>query len=436
VQATSANMLNMIGIGPFITIPAILATMNGPQAMLGWVLGAVLAVSDGLVWAELGAAMPGAGGPYVYLREAYGPNGLGRLMSFLYIWQVMVSAPLSTASGAVGFAHYTRYFFPDIESWQIKLVAALLCLGVTALLYRDIRSVGRLSVALWIVVLGTAAWIVVSGLVHFRVRQAFDLPADAFTAPGAMKGLGGATLIAMYSYGGYFNVCLFGGEVREPGRTIPRSILLAIGAVAILYVTMSITIVGVVPWREAMATTSVVSLFIERIHGPWAGKLVTVLILWTSLGSVFAILLGYSRVPYAAAKDGRFFAPFARLHPTRHFPHVSLLLLGIGSAIACWFDLEALIKALIVIQILIQFLAQIVAVTLVRRHRKDIARPFHMWLYPLPSVVAAGGWLYILGTSGGAFVVAGLLMMAFGVGAYLLRARGAHEWPFAPEAGR
>lgn len=430
VQATSANMLNMIGIGPFITIPTILATMGGPQAMLGWVLGALIATCDGMVWAELGAAMPGAGGPYLYLQEAYGPKGLGRLMSFLYIWQTMVSAPLSTASGAVGFAHYTRYFFPAIAPWQIQLVAAGICLGVTALLYRDIRSVGRLSVALWVVVLATAGWIVIAGLVNFRASLAFDLPEGGLSRPGALGGLGGATLIAMYSYGGYFNVCLFGGEVKDPGKTIPRSILLAIAAVALLYVTMSVTIIGVVPWREAMQTTSVVSVFIERIHGPWAGKLVTVLILWTSLGSVFAILLGYSRVPYAAAKDGRFFAPFARLHPTRGFPHVSLLTLGVASAVACWLDLDELIKALIVIQILIQFLAQTVAVTLIRRRRKDIERPFRMWLYPLPSLVAAGGWIYILASSGAVFVLAGLGLMAVGVASYLLRARGAREWPF------
>jgi amino acid transporter len=434
VQATSTNMLNMIGIGPFITIPAILATMGGPQAMLGWVLGAVIAICDGLVWAELGAAMPGAGGPYVYLREAYGPEKLGRLMSFLYIWQTMVSAPLSTASGAVGFAQYLRYFVPAIAPWQIQLVAALTCIGVTGLLYRDIRSVGRLSIVLWVVVIGTALWIVIAGLVKFVPAQAFDVAPDAFTRPGALAGLGGATLIAMYSYGGYFNVCLFGGEVKDPGRTIPRSILLAIALVALLYVTMSVTIIGVVPWREALQTTSVVSLFIERIHGAWAGKLVTVLILWTSLGSVFAILLGYSRVPYAAAKDGRFFAPFARLHPTRNFPHVSLLTLGIASAVACWLDLEELIKALLVIQILIQFIAQVVAVTLVRRYRKDIARPFRMWLYPVPSVVAGAGWLYILLSSGAVFVLAGLALMGFGVASYLVRAQRAREWPFAAPA--
>lgn len=428
VEATSTNMLNMIGIGPFITIPAILMTMGGPQAMLGWVFGALIALCDGLVWAELGAAMPGVGGPYVYLQEAYGPKSLGRLMSFLYIAQTLVCAPLGTASGAAGFAQYTKYFFPDLLPWHIKLIAAATCLVVTALLYRDIRSVGRLSVAMWVIVIGTALWIVIAGLVKFDAKLAFDIPSDALTRPGALAGLGSATLIAMYSYGGYFNVCLFGGEVKDPSRTIPRSILLAVVAVAVLYVLMSVVIIGVVPWQEAMKTTSVVSVFIERIHGPMAGKLITVLILWTALGSVFAILLGYSRVPYAAAKDGRFFAPFAKLHPTRNFPHLSLLTLGIGSAIACFFDLDELIKALMVIQILVQFIAQVIAVALIRK--RGITRPFKMWLYPLPALVAGAGWIVILFASGAKYVAAGVVLMSLAIGAYLLRARRAQEWPF------
>jgi amino acid transporter len=118
--ATSANMLEMIGAGPFITIPILLAKMNGPQAILGWVAGAVVALCDGMVWAELGAAMPGTGGPYHYLSEAYGPRGLGRMMSFLFIWQTIFLAPLSIASGAVGFAQYARFLAKDMTPLQEK----------------------------------------------------------------------------------------------------------------------------------------------------------------------------------------------------------------------------------------------------------------------------------------------------------------------------
>nr|BAL54943.1 hypothetical conserved protein [uncultured Acidobacteriota bacterium] len=434
LQATSTNMLNMIGIGPFITLPIMIATMGGPHALIGWIVGALISLCDGLVWAELGAAMPGSGGPYLYLQQAYGPNRWGRLMSFLYIWQTIFIAPLSIASGAVGFALYTKYFWPTMTAWETKLLAAGLCLFVTALLYRDIRSVGRVSVALWIVVMLTVGWVVISGLRHFEWRLVLDLPPEAFRLSREfLMGLGGATLIAMYSYGGYFNVCLFGGEVKDPGSTIPRSIILAILAVAALYITMSVTILGVIPWRDAMRSSSIVSDFIARLYGPWAGSLVTGLILWASLGSIFAILLGYSRVPYAAAVEGRFFAPFARLHPTKRFPAFSLVTVGLLSAAACWFTLDAIIKALLVIQIVIQYIAQIAAVVLIRHFRPDIARPFRMWLYPVPVLIAFLGWMYILISSGLPFILAGLGLLFLGTGAYLWRAYRKREWPFVPK---
>jgi amino acid transporter len=423
-------MLEMIGVGPFITIPVLLAKMNGPQAMLGWLIGAVVALSDGMVWAELGAAMPGSGGPYRYLSEAYGPKTLGRMMSFLFVWQTILLTPLSIGSGAVGFAQYAKYLYKDMNWWEEKAIAMAVCLFLTALLYRDIRSIGRLSIAMWSVVIGTALWITVTGVIHFDAHRAFDFPAGAFEPSSAFFfGLGGATLIAMYDYGGYNNVCFFAGEVRRPERVIPRSILLSIAAVAALYLTMNVTILGVVPWQEAVKSTAIVSDFIQRIHGPAAATIVTVLILWTTFASVFAAMLGLSRVPYAAAVEGRFFRPFARLHPTRNCPGFSLWFLGVLSAFACLLTLDVLINALIVIQVLIQFLAQVVAVPLIRR-RPDIVRPFQMPLYPLTPIVAFAGWLYILIASGWKYVAVGLALLAIGVAAYFLRARFVREWPY------
>jgi amino acid transporter len=428
--ATSANMLEMIGVGPFITIPVLLAKMNGPQAMLGWLIGALIALCDGMVWAELGAAMPGSGGPYHYLSEAYGPKRLGRMMSFLFIWQTVLLTPLSIGSGAVGFAQYARYLYKDMSWVQEKAIAMAVCLLLTVLLYRSIRSIGRLSVVMWTVVIATALWITVTGILHFNSARAFDFPPGAF-APSRMfvVGLGGAALIAMYDYGGYNNVCFFAGEVRRPERVIPRAILLSICAVAALYLTMNLTIIGVVPWREAIRSTSIVSDFIQRIHGSAAAIVITVLILWTTFASVFAAMLGLSRVPYAAAVEGRFFTPFAHWHPTRNCPGFSLWFLGILSALACLLTLDMLINALIVIQVIIQFLAQIVAVPLIRR-RAEIVRPFHMPLYPLTPIVAFGGWLFILVASGWAYIAAGCGLLLLGIGAYLVRARIVREWPY------
>jgi amino acid transporter len=284
---------------------------------------------------------------------------------------------------------------------------------------------------MWTVVIGTALWIAITGLWHFDARLAFAFPPGAFTPSRAFfYGLGGATLIAMYDYGGYNNVCFFAGEVKQPERVIPRAILLSIVAVAALYLTMNITIIGVVPWREAIKSTAIVSDFIQRIHGQRAATVVTVLILWTTFASVFAAMLGLSRVPYAAAVEGRFFRPFARLHPTRNCPGFSLWFLGTGSALACLLTLDTLINALIVIQVLIQFLAQVAAVPLIRRNRPDIVRPFQMPLYPWTAMLAFAGWLYILVASGWQYIAAGIGLLAVGIGAYLLRARGSREWPF------
>ena len=430
--ATSANMLEMIGVGPFITIPILLAKMNGPQAILGWVIGAVIALCDGMVWAELGASMPGTGGSYRYLSEAFGPARLGRLMSFLFIWETIFLAPLSIGSGAVGFAQYAKFYSKSMSWGEEKLIAVIVCLAIAALLYRDIRSVGRLSIAMWIVVLATAAWITVAGLLHFDPRRVLDFPPDAFTSSSAFFfGLGGATLIAMYDYGGYNNVCFFAGEVRTPERVIPRSILFSICAVAFLYLMMNVTIISVVPWREAIHSTAIVSDFIQRLYGTASAQIITALILWTTFASLFAVLLGYSRVPYAAAADGRFFRPFARLHPSKNFPNFSIVFIGVTSALASLLALDVLINTLIVIQVVIQFMAQILAVTLIRRNRPDIVRPFKMPLYPLTSIIAFLGWLFILVASGAAYIIAAFALTAVGVGAYLWRARRTREWPFA-----
>jgi amino acid transporter len=424
-------MLEMIGVGPFITIPLLLSKANGPVALFGWILGAIVALCDGMVWAELGAAMPGTGGSYRYLSEAYGPNGLGRLMSFLFIWQVIFLAPLSVATGAVGFAEYLKFLVHNISFWEEKAIGITACALITMLLYRDIRSVGRLSVIMWSVVLGTLAWISLAGLMNFDSHRAFDFaPGSLVPSKALFWSVGGATLIAMYDFGGYNNVCFFAGEVKRPAVTVPWSIITSVVVVATLYLTMNITIIGVVPWREAMLSSSIVSTFMERLYGLRAAQFATVLILWTTFGSLFALLLGYSRVPFAAAIEGRFFRQFARLHPTGRFPTFSLVFMGVCSALACFLDLEVLINALIVIQVLVQFIAQIVGLFLIRKYRPDIQRPFRMPLFYLTGSIALLGWLYILVASGLVYILGGFLLLLVGVLMYMWRAHRAGEWPF------
>ena len=436
-EAVSANVVEMLGIGPFITIPILIAAMGGPHAMLGWLLGAALAICDGLVWAELGAAMPGAGGSYIYLREAYGPKKMGQLMSFLFVWMIFFTAPLSVATGAVGFAQYVQYLGPEISPLTTQFIAVGLCLLVTFALYRGIRTIGRLSFVLMLVAVGTILWVIVSGLFNIRSDLLLDIPDGSFSWSWEfVSGLGGAALIGIYGYGGYNNICFLGGEVRNPSRNIPFAVIASIALVALLYIFLNTTILGVVPWREAMASQHVVSDFMEIVYGSWAAQVLTYLVLGASAASVFALLLGYSRIPYAAAKDKRFFSVFGKLHPTKRFPHVSLLTLGLGSTVFCFFDLGDIIQALIVIQIIIQVLGQIVAVTLIRKYRPDIRRPFQMWGYPIPSLVAMTLWLLVLVSTGPAIAGLGLLVLALGTSLYMFRARRVGEWPFGQQPVR
>ena len=429
--ALASNMLNMVGVGPFITIPLILASMGGPQALLGWVVGALIALCDGLVWAELGAAMPGSGGSYEYLQQGYGPQKLGRLMGFLFLWQVMLAAPLTAASGAVGLADYALFLVPSLTHGMQLLLAVAVCALSTWLLYRDIRSIGRISAVLWVALMAAIAIILYAGARHFNPAIAFAFPPGAFKpTPGFFAGLGAAALISSYDFSGYFNVCLIGGEIKRPEVNIPRTIVYSIVVLALLYLAMSLAIIGVVPAAKAMQSTAIVADFIATIYGTYAASWMTVLILIVAFASVFCVLLGYTRVPYAAALEGRFFAVFARVHPKRHFPTFSVLFMGVTSAAACLLSLDSLIKGLIVIQIVTQFVAQCFALVLIRRNRADIKRPFRMPLYPLPVILASVGWLYILYESGLAYIAGGFALVLLGTGAYLLRANHLKEWPF------
>lgn len=437
IQATALAITDMVGIGPYITIPLFLATLGGPQAMLGWLVGALLAFSDGLVWAELGAALPKAGGSYNYLREAYGPTGAGRWLSFLMVWQIMFSAPLSVASGSIGFASYLRYLLPQLTPGGVRLVAAVFPILLVMLLYRRIGAIGKLSVVLVVGVLLGCLWIVVSGLPHLSAQRLLDFPAGAFHLNWVFwAGLGHATLYALYDYFGYYNVCYLGEEIRDPGRVIPRAILFSILTVATFYILMTASFLCVIPWREAIHSQFIASAYIEALYGPGAGKVMAALLLWIAFSSVFSLLLGYSRIPYAAALDGNFFRVFARLHPKGDFPHISLVTLGLVACVFSLGHLSEVIGSLVATRVLIQYLPQTIGFFLLRRRAPNLARPFRMWLYPLPGIVSILGWIYVLGTSARRSLIFAFGVLIVGTIAYVIRARVRREWPFNLRDGR
>jgi amino acid transporter len=429
VQATALAITDMVGIGPYITIPLLLATMGGPQAMLGWLVGALLAFCDGLVWAELGAALPRAGGSYNYLREAYGPHRMGRWLSFLMVWQIIFSAPLSVASGSIGFANYLHYLAPQLTSWEIRGVAAAFPLLLVALLYRRIGALGNLSVVLVGGVLLGCLWIAVSGLPHLSAARLFDFPAFHLNRI-FWVGLGHATLYALYDYFGYYNVCYLAEEIRDPGRVIPRAIMFSIACVAVLYIMMSAAFLSVIPWREAIESRYIASTYIQIMFGSAAGKVMAVLLLWIAFSSVFSLLLGYSRIPYAAAVDGNFFPVFARLHPKGNFPYISLITLGLVASLFSLGRLSEVIGSLIATRVLIQYLPQTVGFFLLRFREPDLSRPFKMWLYPVPGIISLCGWVYVLGTSARRSLLFAFAVFAVGTVAYMARAKVRSEWPF------
>ncbi|MGA8871251.1 MAG: APC family permease [Candidatus Acidiferrales bacterium] len=449
IEATSLNMTFMVGIGPFVVIPFVIQAMHGgTESLLAWAAGAVLAACDGCIWAELGAAMPEAGGSYVFLREAYGPARWGHLLAFLYIWQTLFQGPLSIASGALGFADYSAYLV-DKSSWLARaiagvahaihthddnLIAALIVAFVILLLYRRITEIGKISVVFSVVVVGTILWIVWGGVRHFDAHRVFDFSGGDWNLSWLLfAALGHGTVQTIYSYLGYYNVCNLGGEMKNPERNIPRAIFISILGISALYLAMQASILSVIPWREAEKSTYIVSTFIERAYGSQWATLATVLILITALGSVFAAMLGYSRVPYAAALDGNFLSVFARVHPKKHFPTVALVALGAAAMVfSLAFSLISVIRAILAMRCLIQFVGQGVGLVLLHRRWKSEPErlPFHMWLYPLPVIVAIVGWLGIFLATGRKPMLASLGAAGAGILVYLGRALWSRQWPF------
>jgi len=442
------NMLEMIGVGPFITLPLVIAAAGYRLSVWAWLLGAAIAVADGLVWAELGAAFPRAGGSYAFLREIYGPDRAGNWMSFLYVWQLSFSAPLSIASGCIGLSSFLAWFWPGLESAPVaalpalhyaNFTAAAACLFVTWLLYRRLSIITGTAWVLFVGVMAALAGVIASGFAHAAANGGWRMPASpALSIPIALGGLAQATLIATYDYWGYYNITFLGSEVRQPERTIPRAILLSVVFVSAFYVTMNLAALPAVhdAATHAAAGASVhlqlAADIAQSAFGHWAGRLMAALIVWTAFSSVFSLLLGYSRVPYAAARDGNYFRALAAVHPRHGIPHRSLVALGAVACGFCFFSLQQVITMLVITRILLQFFPQQIGVMLLRARQPELKRPFRIPLYPLPPLAAMAGFAFLLinrvNAAWGLTLAAGIACS--GTLVYLWRARRLGQWPF------
>jgi amino acid transporter len=430
LHATASNMATMVGIGPFITIPLIVSAMGGPQAMLGWVVGAVIAISDGQVWAELSTSIHGEGGTYVYHREAY-RRYFGKLIAFMFIWSFLLSGPFEIASAFIGMIKYVSFIWPTLTETNIRLLAFGTGLITIVLHYNKVKVVGIVTIILWIIMLVTVSITIFVGVTHFHPENAFAFPKGWFSLSwGFVMGLGSATLIAMYDLLGYYNICYMEEEVKNPGYVFPRAIFWSTIGVTLIYGLMNFSILGIVPWREIENSTHIVSDLFNKLYGNTTAIIISVLVVFTAYGSAYSLMMSYSRLPFAAARDGFFFSWLKAIHPKKHFPHYSLLLVGLITCIASLFNLDFIIAATLASRILIQFLGQIIGLTLLRKNRPDLVRPYKMWLYPVPSVIAFCGFSFIFVSSGIEAIGVGLIWMAAGVLAFLGWAKHNKEWPF------
>ncbi|MBE1493568.1 amino acid transporter [Amycolatopsis lexingtonensis] len=440
LQATAINMTQMCGIGPFVTIPAMVATMGGPQAMFGWIIGAIVALADGLIWAELGAAMPGAGGTYLYLREAF-QYRTGRLMPFLFVWSAVLFIPLIMSTGIIGLVQYLGYLIPgvtgDAGTTPLgKIIGVGITLVIVAALFRKIGQIGKLTTVLFVVMLVAVLTTVVAAFTHFSGAQAFAFTPGAFSSAGEgtfWGGLGAGLIIAIYDYLGYNTTAYLGGEVRAPGRTLPRSILFSIVGIMSLYFLLQVGVLGSVPLEELKTATSVASTVLEQAWGTVTAKIVTVLIVVAAIGSVFAGLLGGSRVPFEAARDKVFLPMFGKLHPKLNLPTAGVLTMGAITIIGSLFTLTDVINAAVATLVIIQSLAQVAAIWTLRRRQPDLKRPYRQWLYPVPTLLALVGWVYIYVSATPLSIGLSLGWIALGALAYLAYAKAENTWPFGPK---
>ena len=430
LQATAINMTDMVGIGPFVVLSVVAETMQGPWFLYAWIAGAVLSFIDAMIWSQLGSTYPLAGGSYNFLKEGYGPKW-GKLMSFLFVWQTMIQAPLVIASAAIGFAQYFGYIV-HLNEWQSKCISGSLVILIVLLLYRKIEAIGKISVLLWVGVLVTLSWIIGGGVLHGNFLGPIKNINNGLKVDHAFAAaLGFASVKSVYSYLGYYNVCHLGGEIINPKKNIPKSMFISITGIAALYLMMNVSVASVLPLEQIQKSKFVVSEFVQHLSGSTSATVATVLILWVAFASVFSATLGYSRVPYAAASDGAFFKIFARLHPVKHFPHVSLLFLGgIAFVFSLLFKLRDVIDAILAMRILIQFIGQGIGLLWLvkRKGKKHFA--WRMPLYPLPVILAILIWGYIFFSTGQKMMIGGLTVIILGVMAYLIKAKRNKEWPF------
>ncbi len=412
----------VIGSGIFLSPSEIALAVPAPLLMLAvWVVGGMFSFFGAVAFAELGAAMPEAGGIYIYLREAYGP-----LLSFLFGWTLfLVIDSGSIATLAVAFSHNMLPRFADMTPLTKKLVAAGFVAFLGAVNYIGVRWGSRLQNVLTYI--KTAAiGIVVIGVFFFTKGQ--GRPAN-FVEPGpgpfnfGLLGAFGVGLVAsLWAYKGWEAATYSAGEVKNPRKNLPLGILIGTIAVIVLYVLANLAYLYVLPVGKIAASEGRVALeAMELIAGPFGASLIAFLILFSMLGPANQNMLTSPRVYFAMARDGLFFKKVAECHPKFLTPHVSIVAITVWSILLTLTGTFRQLFTYVIFGEWIFFGLTVAAVIVLRKKRPDLDRPYKTWGYPVtPLLFVLAAFYVAVGSFLSSFrnAMASLLIIIIGVPAY------------------
>ncbi|NOT07907.1 MAG: amino acid permease [Gemmatimonadales bacterium] len=396
LDATMINVGTMVASSIFIVPATIAASFTASfPTLLVWVVGAAVSLCGALCIAELGAAMPKAGGQYVYLQRAFGP-----LSGFMYGWgSSVIINPASIAAIAVGFATYLGFFLP-LSGLGIKLVAAGSVMLLTLINCGGLR-VGALTQDVFTLIKIAAVAVLVLLCFALPGGSAANIQPLWPTEPvGSLVGPFGVAMIAvLFAYDGWIEITYVGSELKNPARDMPRSILLSTVLVSILYVGVSAGVLYVLGQSETAKSSLVAADAMRVVLGPIGASLITVAVLISTLGSNNGIIFTAARIPYAMAREGQFFPWAARLHPTRHTPNTALLVQGVWAALLA---LSGTFNQLLTYVVFVSFLfyaMSCAAVIVLRRREPGLDRPYRAWGYPVTPIVFILFSGYLIGNS-------------------------------------
>jgi APA family basic amino acid/polyamine antiporter len=393
----------VLGGGIFLTPSSIAQAIPAPNWILAaWVVGGLLSIAGGLVYAELGAMMPQAGGMYLYIREAFGP-----LPAFLYAWLAyFVILAGADAAVAVGFSEYLSVFFPGlgtknvlfqlagtpISAGQLTAVAAVLILSATH--YVGIKEGSRIQSVFTLLIVLALLWLVVGGTLAPATPAAAPL-----SAPLTAAGFGIAMVAVFWCYYGWNEIAAIAGEVANPQRNIPRALIFGTGLVAFLYVGVNAVFLKAIPVAELAQTARPAELASLRLFGPGATVAIAFAVTSAALGCLSAGIAPGPRIVYALSRDGLFPKPFSRVHPRFQTPSFAIVAQAVWMSLLCLSGRYDQLYTYATFAVILAYTATGISLFVFRRTRPGEARPYRCWGYPIvPAIFVATSALLSLNT--------------------------------------